>query len=223
MFKVTELWKTTYPDAHVGILILRGVDNPSTHPELEDHKKELETRLRAQFSGQDRKTLEKLPTIAAYNAYYKKFKKTYHVQAQLESVVLKDRDIPSVAALVETMFMAEVKNLLLTAGHDLDQLKLPVTLNVASGDEVYTLLRGQEQTLKSGDMFMSDQEGVISSIIYGPDQRTQITASTRNVLFAVYAPAGVSVDALQHHLQDIRDYVLVVSPDAKVGMLQVFD
>jgi DNA/RNA-binding domain of Phe-tRNA-synthetase-like protein len=222
MFNVTEAWKTTYPDAHAGILVMRNVHNPSAHSELESRKKELETQLRAQFAGQDRKAIEGIPTIAVYNAYYKQFKKTYHVQAQLESILFKDRPIPSVAALVEAMFMSEVKNMLLTAGHDLDQLQLPVTLNVASGHEQYTLLRGQEQILKSRDMYMADQVGVISSIIYGPDQRTQINAATCNALFAVYAPAGISPDSVKSHLQDIRDYVLVVSPDTTVGMLQVF-
>jgi DNA/RNA-binding domain of Phe-tRNA-synthetase-like protein len=222
MFNVTDSWKAIYSDAHAGILVLRGVGNPSTHSELEDRKKDLEAQLRAQFAGQDRKAIELIPAITAYNAYYKKFKKTYHVQAQLESVVFKDRALPSVAALVEAMFMAEIKNLLLTAGHDLDQLNLPVTLNAASGNEVYMLLRGQEQTLKAGDMFMSDQDGVISSVIYGPDQRTQITPATRNILFAVYAPAGIAIDSVEAHLQDIRDYVLLVSPKASVEMLQVF-
>ncbi len=222
MFKVTDAWKETYPDAHAGILVMRAVDNPSSHPELENHKKELESQLHNKFAGQDRKALEAIPAIAAYYAYYKGFKKTYHVQAQLESILFKDRSIPSVAALVEAMFMAEIKNLLLTAGHDLDKLQLPVTLNVASGDEKYTLLRGQEQALKAGDMMMSDRAGIISSIVYGPDQRTQITASTRNVLFAVYAPAGISPEAVESHLQDIRDYVLIVSPSATVQILQVF-
>ncbi len=222
MFNVTESWKTSYPDAHAGVLVMRGAENPSTHSELENRKKDLESQLRAQFGGQDRKAIEALPTIAAYNAYYKKFKKSYHVQGQLESVVFKDRAIPSVAALVEAMFMAEIKNLMLTAGHDFDQLKLPLTLNVARGDETYTLMRGPEQILKAGDMFIADQEGVISSIIYGPDQRTQITPMTRNVIFTVYVPSGISTDAVQSHLQDIRDYVLIVSPDAKVEMLQIF-
>jgi DNA/RNA-binding domain of Phe-tRNA-synthetase-like protein len=71
-------------------------------------------------------------------------------------------------------------------------------------------------------MFMADQAGVISSIIYGPDQRTQIKASTRSVLFAVYAPSGISPETVEAHLEDIRDYVLVVSPNATVQMLQVF-
>jgi DNA/RNA-binding domain of Phe-tRNA-synthetase-like protein len=94
-------------------------------------------------------------------------------------------------------------------------------LGVAAGSECYTLLRGQEQLLKAGDMMMADQAGVISSIVYGPDQRTQITAQTHNVLFAVYAPAGISVEAVQIHLQDIRDYVRMASPAAGVVALLV--
>jgi DNA/RNA-binding domain of Phe-tRNA-synthetase-like protein len=221
MFTITEAWKTAYPDAHAGVLVMQSVDNPSTHPELERLKQNLEGRLRAQFAGKDRGALESFSTIPAYAAYYRKFKKTYHVQGQLESIAFKGKSIPNVAALVEAMFMAEVKNLLLTAGHDFDRLDLPVTLSVARGSERYTLLRGQEQVLKTDDMFMSDRSGVISSIVYGPDRRTQIRAETRNVLYAVYAPAGIPAAAVQTHLQDIRDYVRIVSPDAAVHTLQI--
>ncbi len=222
MFNVTEAWQVSYPEAQAGLLVMQAVNNPSSHSELESLKQGLESQLRAQFAGQDRKALEAFSTIPAYNAYYQPFKKTYHVQAQLESIVFKGKSIPSVAALVEAMFMAEVKNPLLTAGHDLDRLQLPVTLSVASGSERYTLLRGQEQVLKVGDMLMADHAGVISSIVYGPDQRTQINAETQSVLFAVYAPAGIEAPTVQAHLQDIRDYVLIVSPDATVQTLQVF-
>jgi DNA/RNA-binding domain of Phe-tRNA-synthetase-like protein len=222
MFDITDAWKAAYPDAHAGILVMHEVENPPTHSELDETKHGLEDELRAQFAGQDRKTLEAYSVVPAYNDYYKQFKKTYHVQAQLESIAFKGRSIPSVAALVEAMFMAEVKNLLLTAGHDLDRLRLPVSLDVAGGNETYTLLRGQEQTLKVGDMFMADREGVISSILYGPDQRTQITPSTRNVLFAVYAPAGIPEKIIRAHLEDIRDYVRIVSAAATVEMLNVF-
>lgn len=221
MFTVTQAWKAAHPNAHAGILVMQAVDNPAVHPELEALKQELERQLRAQYAGADRQALEGCAPIPAYTAYYKQFKKTYHVQAQLESIAFKGRAIPSVGALVTAMFIAELKNLLLTAGHDLDALQLPVTLGVAGGDECYTLLRGQEQALKAGDMMMADRAGVISSIVYGPDQRTQITAHTHNVLFAVYAPAGISGLAVQIHLQDIRDYVHIVSPAATVKALQV--
>jgi len=221
MFDITTSWRTTYPDAHAGFLVMHNVDNPVACPELDRRKQDLESELRVRFVGQDRKALDAIPTISAYNAYYKQFVKTYHVQAQLESIAFKGRAIPSVGALVTAMFMAEVKNLLLTAGHDLDSLHLLVTLGVAAGDERYTLLRGQDQVLKAGDMMMADRHGVISSIVYGPDQRTQIAAHTRSVLFAVYAPAGIPVQAVDSHLQDIRDYVQLGSPAAVVKALHV--
>lgn len=221
MFEVTEAWRATYPDAHAGFLVLQDVENPPFHPGLEAEKQALAGRLRAQLAGQDRRALETYGPIPAYTAYYKQFAKTYHVLAQLASIVCKGKAIPSVAALVEAMFMAEIKNGLLTAGHDLDRLQLPVTLNVAGGEERYTLLRGQAQECKAGDMLMADRVGVISSIVYGPDERTQITAATRNVLFAVYAPARIDAGEVQAHLRDIRDYVLIVAPAAQVQTMQV--
>lgn len=222
MFIVSDAWKAAYPQAHAGILAMRDVTNPPQHAELEARKERLQDELRSRFAGGDRSTIAALPAIQAYNAYYKPFKKSYHVQLQLESIALKGKSLPSVAALVETMFMAEVKNLLLTAGHDLDTLQLPVRLDVATGAEQYTLLRGTEQLTKAGDMFMADGAGIISSILYGPDQRTQINEKTRNVMFAVYAPEGISVEATRQHLEDIRENVLLVSPTARVELLEVF-
>jgi DNA/RNA-binding domain of Phe-tRNA-synthetase-like protein len=173
MFEVTQNWKLAYPGASAGVLVMRAVSNPAHHPDLERRKAELEDQLRAQFSGHDRVAMASHPVLQAYDQYYRPFKKTYHIQLQLESIVLKGKAIPSVAALVESMFMAEMQDLLLTAGHDLDVLQLPLTLDVATGSERYTLLRGDDQILKPGDMMIRDQNGIISSIIYGPDQRTQ--------------------------------------------------
>src|SRR3990172_5153546 len=143
MFVVTSAWKSAFPGAHAGVLVMRNVSNPAHHTALEKQKTELEERLRSQFSGQDRATIASHPVLHAYNEYYRRFKKTYHVQLQLESIVLKGKSIPNVAALVESMFMAEIKNMLLTAGHDLDVLQLPLTLDVTTGNVSYILLRGE--------------------------------------------------------------------------------
>ena len=222
MFEVTSAWRSAFPGAHVGVLAMRDVTNPAHDIALEKIKAELESGLREQFKGQDRTALSQHPVLQVYGDYYKRFKKTYHVQLQLESIVMKGKSVPSVASLVEAMFMAEVKNMLLTAGHDLDILQLPLTLDISKGTETYTLMRGESQTLKPGDMFISDKAGIISDIIYGPDQRTQINANTRNVVFTVYAPTGIDEQLVTHHLQDMRDYVLIIAPQAQVELLQVF-
>jgi DNA/RNA-binding domain of Phe-tRNA-synthetase-like protein len=222
VFQVSNTWKAAYPSAHAGVLVMREAVNPAQHAELEKRKAALEEDLRVRFAGQDRLALLNHPILQAYEAYYKQFKKTYHVQLQLESILFKGKSIPRVAALVEAMFMAEMNDLLLTAGHDLDMLRLPLTLDVAQGNESYTLLRGEPQTPKAGDMLIRDGEGIISSIIYGPDQRTQITAQTRNVIFTTYAPSGIDEEAVNHHLQEIQHNVELIAPNAKIELLQVF-
>lgn len=222
MFEVTSAWKSVFPGAHAGVLVMRNVINPARHIELEKHKTEIEEQLRSQFFGWDRTAMSNLPILQAYNAYYRRFKKTYHVQLQLESIAWKGKAIPNVSTLVEAMFMAEVKNMLLTAGHDLDVLRLPLTLDVSKGTESYRLMRGNEQILKADDMMISDGIGVLSSILYGPDQRTQITDGTRNVIFTVYAPPGINEQTVAQHLRDIQEYAMVIAPQAQVELLKVY-
>jgi DNA/RNA-binding domain of Phe-tRNA-synthetase-like protein len=222
MFEVTDIWRATYPGASIGILAMRNVANPETHAALDARKAELESQIRASFAGREPSAIKELEIIQAYSAYYKRFKKTYHVQLQLESVAFKGKSIPRVAALVEAMFMSELKNLLLTAGHDVSALDLPIRIDVATGSEVFTRINGEKQTLKPGEMFIADRQGVISSVIYGPDHRTQIVPSTNHVLFCVYAPKGIAVEMVKEHLEDIRANVTLVAPGSETEMLNVY-
>jgi len=111
MLIVSEHWRTAHPGAAVGILAMQEVANPEQHPALDRRKAELEEEIRSRST--DRAALASLRPMQAYDAYYKRYKKTYHVLLQLESVALRGQPIPRVAALVEAMFMAELKNLLL--------------------------------------------------------------------------------------------------------------
>lgn len=222
IFEINEAWRRLYPDSAVGILALENVHNPRNHPELEAQKLALEQELRRRFGDSDRAALRSLPALAAYHAYYRRFKKSYHVQLQLESVVFKGKSIPRVAALVEAMFMAELKNQLLTAGHDLAAVIRPFGIEVASGDEGYTRINGHEQRLKEGDMYIADADGIMSSIIYGPDLRTQIGPQTTEAVFTVYAPEGVSRAMVEEHLNDIRGYVALFAPEMRVLEKRVY-
>jgi DNA/RNA-binding domain of Phe-tRNA-synthetase-like protein len=220
MFRVSDDWKRAYPGAHAGILAMRNVTNPSRHPELDQQKEELETDLRTLFKEPD--SLKSLVPIKAYQAYFKRFKKTYHVFQQLESVIFKGKSIPQVAALVEAMFMEELRNTLLTAGHDLDAVQMPLKLDTAKGNEKYIRMNGQEQVLKAGDMMIADSVAVISSVIYGPDRRTMITAATKRVLFTVYAVPGIGEQTVRQHLEGIEANIRLVSPDAQLELLEVY-
>ena len=220
MLQVSKAWKQVFPEAGVGVMLLDQVSNPTLSEALETEKRLVEAELRAKFA--DRQALLDSSILKAYADYYKKFAKTYHVQQQLESVIFKGKSIPAVAGLVEAMFMAELKNGLLTAGHDFQTLQLPLTLDAVSQDEQYVLMNGKEQAVKPGDMRISDTSGVISSIIHGPDQRTRIAANTQKVVYVVYAPPGIAHKLVLQHLSDIHRYVKLFAPGVQMIEQQVY-
>jgi len=218
-FVAAAAWKTVFPGAVAAALVMGNVRNPKQSPALETRKRELEQALRKGGSTADDAGSD--AAMRGYASYYRSFGKTYHVKAQRESVALKGKPIPSRAALVEAMFMAELKNLILTAGHDLAALTLPVRVNVTRDSDRYVLLNGREQALRAGDMMMEDGEGIVSSVLYGPDLRTHITCETRAVFFAAYAPPGVGETAVRDHLSDLRANVLLVAPEAETDLLRI--
>jgi DNA/RNA-binding domain of Phe-tRNA-synthetase-like protein len=219
MLNWTDEWTRAHPGAMVGMLVMRGAANCKAHDGLQAEKAGVESGLRARFTAID--AIKADPALQAYRAYYKRFGKTYHVAGQVESVALKGRSLPSVSGLVDAMFMAELKNRLLTAGHDLDACVPPFTVGAAGGSERFTTMRGEEKELKPDDMMISDAEGVISCIIHGPDRRSQITEGTRNAVYFVYAPVGITEAQVRAHLEDIRSYVRIFSPGVEAVSLEV--
>jgi DNA/RNA-binding domain of Phe-tRNA-synthetase-like protein len=215
MFSLSERFKDSFPEAEIGFLAVEDINLSANSSDLMlEMQKRLEDQLKQKFSGCTKKDLKELEEIRAYSDHYKKFKKTYHVLLQLESVALKGHELFRGNFLVQIMLMSELKNLLLTSVHDLEKTTLPILVEKANGSETYEGIDGTLRSLKANDMFMKDTEGIISSVIYGPDKRTMVDDNTRSALFAVYAPAGIGGEKVRTHLEDIRKYILEVSPEA---------
>jgi len=219
VINLSESWINSLPEACVGLLAIKNAPNQKDHPDLNLARKNLENELRSKYGGMDRKTLRETPVFAAYDAFYRPFKKSYHVQLQLESVVFKEKSIFSPSALVACMFMAELDTGLLTAAHDLTALASPLEADVAVGIETYQRLDGSEQILKEGDMYIRDQEGILSSVIYGPDQRTQIRPDTNQAIFTTYGPPGITKSQVQEQLEILGAYIKVFSPAVEQSLL----
>ena len=212
----TDEWRSTHPGAVIGLLELSGVENSSTSSLLNVKKQEIGTQLRERYQGFSRADFLALPVMAAYDRYYKRFNKTYHVQLQLESIVLHGKDLPNVSPLVDSCFAAELETLVLTAGHDAAKLNSPVTIDVSHEGDLITQMNGAVKPMRPGDMVMRDADGVSCSIIYGQDNRSPISAATTGVLYVAYAPAGVPAETVEAQLRKVEEYVRLFSPHAVV-------
>lgn len=221
MITLTDRWQRLYPEGAVGIIALRDLENPASHPALEAAGRELALELKQRYRGMDRPQLRQQPVFAAYDAFYRNFRKTYHVQLQLESVIHHDKPIQAPSTLVGAMFLAELETGLLTAVHDLQRISLPLRADVAQGGETYQRMDGSEQALKKGDMYIRDQQGVVSSVIYGPDYRTRIRPETTSAIFTTYGPPGIHRGQIQSQLERIQDLIRLIAPAAQQAALVV--
>jgi DNA/RNA-binding domain of Phe-tRNA-synthetase-like protein len=210
----TDEWRRTFPGAVIGLLEISGVDNAHPSPGLEERKRETEARLRAACQGFARKDFLSLPVMAAYDRYYGRFRKTYHVLLQLESIVLKGKSLPGVSPLVDSNFVSEVETFVLTAGHDAACLADPVQVDASREGEQIMQMSGTPRTMHAGDMVMRDAHGVSCSIIYGQDDRSPISTGTSRVLYVAYGPPGVPSEAVDLQLRGIEANVRTCSAGA---------
>ena len=220
---VAAAWPRMFPGARVGTLMVGNAANVSGADGLDRHLAQLADGLRQRYAGFDRARLAELPTIRAYQQHYRQFGQTYHLLAQLESVVLKGRELRSPGgALVTAMFAAEIDNLLLTAGHDADIVAGAAEIDAARDGEQFVSISGRDVALKPGDMVMRDALGVISAVLNGPDQRTRLLPTTTRALYVTYVPAGIADTLVDKHLDDIVRLVRLAQPEADVEARAIY-
>jgi DNA/RNA-binding domain of Phe-tRNA-synthetase-like protein len=212
----TDGWRGAHARATIGVLELSGLDNRGASARLNERKRAIEAGLRERYRGFSRQDFLALPVMADYDRYYKRFNKTYHVQLQLESIVLKGKPLPDVSPAVDANFMAEVETLILTAGHDAEKLTGPIVIDVSRDGDHMTQMNGAPRAIRSGDMIMRDAGGVSCSIIYGQDARSPISPDTSRALYVAYAPADIAADVVERQLGGIEEHLRLVSPDLAV-------
>ncbi|OQB20802.1 MAG: B3/4 domain protein [Firmicutes bacterium ADurb.Bin182] len=209
--------KEKYPETHFGALVLLGFKSSLQGKEEFSRyaARELQ-KIRSRHPNYDRKQFCcENHIVSAYIKYYKKFKKTYHVLPQIESII-HGKEIPDTLPLIQALLLTEIQTGMLIAGHDLDNAALPFSIECAEGGETYVGAGGREIVLKPGDISMRDQSGFVLSIIYGQDERTRIKENTQNILYLIDGVSGIDkkyyADALDTLIHNVRIFQPSIEP-----------
>ncbi|PWC13175.1 hypothetical protein B4923_08080 [Brenneria roseae subsp. americana] len=217
MISITAGMTERYRRTPFGVLALRGYQESAGGLQRFRERADSElTKLRQTHGNRDRKALVDADnTLAAYVRYYKKFKKTYHVLPQIESA-LNGKSLPDAPGLIQALLLAELTTSLLIAGHDLQHLTLPLTIDVSQGNEHYLAAGDRDVQPKRNDICLKDRDGIILSIIYGQDDKSRITDTTRDVLFFIDGVPGIEHVVMEAGLDHLLDLLQTLCPDAGV-------
>ena len=210
----TEQIRSNFPDTSMAFMLVETQGNLSENPILEEKKLDLAAELHQYFP--DKESILKSPIIQAYQAYYQRYNANYHVRFQIESVALKGKPLPTRSVLVDAMYMAELLSGLLIAGHDMNQVKFPLTVDCGQEGEFYTTLSGELKSVKENDLCIRDADKILSTILYGPEQSSPITLATTHALYCIYGPNGIPSQQLEDGLNQIADFIHLALPQSEV-------
>ncbi len=215
--ELTAAFRAAYPDGIFGILAVRDCANRPRATVIGRDARAVETGLRERFTGGN---IDADPVAQAYAGYFRRYGGRYPVVHQAKTV-LAGRPIESSSALVLAMFTAELESLILTSGHDLNALRGGLTVDVAAPGDAYTRLSGKDQMPRAGDMVVRDAEGIIASVVHGPDARTQIRSDSGAALFGAWCPVEIAAAAVEAHLRRLAELIRREWPDATVEAPEV--
>lgn len=168
---------------------------------------------RARFPHYDRKAVF---GDHPYVRYFRKFKKTYPVMLQFESVMFKGQPFPNVNPVTEVPFLLELTSWVLSGTHDADRLQGPVELYLAAEKAPFLGIRDRELHTYPGDLSARDQGGIIFSLIAGTDGRTCARPESRHVFYPLFGIPGLPVSVLEGAMARLKGYVEALSPEAAV-------
>ena len=199
-----------------GFLHVSGCSGEADRPVLERLRATIGQEVRERWGGKGKSAFREDSVLEAYRRFYGRFGNSYFVQLQLETAAKGEKPIPLDIPLVSVMFLGELRHRILTATHDALSVRLPVSIGEADGTHVIRRMGGAERALKPGDLFMADGDGVISSVLAGPDERTRVTERTTDAIYTTYVPPGIGDHVLAAYLDDLEGMIASIYPASRI-------
>ena len=169
--------------------------------------------LKEHFTDYDRKAVF---GENVYFRFFKKFKKTYPVLMQLESILLKGRPFPDANPITAIPFLVELETQHLLGTHDVEQVQGGVRLFAGTEKAPFPGMRGEEVHTYPGDFCARDDGGIIFSMIAGADDRTCVRESSTHVFYPVFGVAGQPASEITAVLDQLERDVKTLAPDAEM-------
>lgn len=174
--------------------------------------------LRGRYQDYDRKAVfgEDL-----YVRFFKKFKKTYPIMLQFESVMFKGRPFTCDDPVTAVPFLLELTTHILSGTHDVAHIEGGLTLFMAEEKMPFIGLRGEEVHTYPGDFCARDDGGIVFSEIAGVELRSRAREESRHVFYPVFGTPGMDGAVLSGAMEQLLRYIRTLAPTAEIETVLV--
>ncbi|HEM4695066.1 MULTISPECIES: B3/4 domain-containing protein [Streptococcus] len=200
-FVVDPSFWSLFPDAKIGVLLLKGYKTPSESPEDLVKLLEESNEIAQKFLTED--TFSENEVIQTYRQAYQKFKTKKGARSSIEALLKRsasDRPVSTISPLVDIYNAASLRFGLPCGAEDIDTFVGDLHLTVTEGgDEFYLIGDEVNQPTLPGEVCYKDDKGAVCRCFNWRDgERTMITDETKNAFLVMELVNSDRVEDLEN-------------------------
>ncbi|MFM0772222.1 B3/4 domain-containing protein [Streptococcus suis] len=208
-FVVDSSFWSLFPDAKIGVLLLKGYKAPSESPEDLVKLLEESNEIAQKFLTED--TFSENEVIQMYRQAYQKFKTKKGARSSIEALLKRstsDRPVSTISPLVDIYNAASLRFGLPCGAEDIDTFVGDLHLTVTEGgDEFYLIGDEVNQPTLPGEVCYKDDKGAVCRCFNWRDgERTMITDETKNAFLVMELVNSDRVEDLENALDFISQH-----------------
>jgi len=191
---LTDAYRQRFPDLAFGIGTIQGCTYFEKSEAFKLYKRELLRKMRR------RAILTQIEErIHLYDQFFNEWGVPCPLPGHFKKVIAMG--FPIVNLYIDTHIIAEMCHGILMAIQDLDRFQGEWRLDLAKEGEPFQGVSGRMIRCKEDEIILRDEKDIVCSLFQGPDFKTKIEGSSKNIVVYVFTAPGIQEEQVANGLQ----------------------
>ena len=191
---ISEAYRHRFPDLPFGIGTVQDCTYFEKSESFKIYKRDLLRKMRRRANlGQSEERVQ------LYDQFFKEWGYSCPLPGHLKRTI--DMGFPIVNLYIDTHIMAEMCHGILMAIQDLDRFDGPWRLDLAREGETFEGVSGRMLICREKEIVLRDEKEIVCSLFQGPDSRTKIDESSKNIVVYVFTAPGIQGEHVSNGIQ----------------------
>ena len=191
---ITEAYHRRFPELCFGIGTIQACTYFEKSESFKLYKRELLRKMRR------RANLAQIEErINLYDQFFEEWGYPCPLPGHLKRTI--EMGFPIINLYIDTHIMAEMCHGILMAIQDLDRFHGEWRLDLASEGETFQAVSGRTLYCKEEEIVLRDEKEIVCSFFQGPDSRTKIDESSKNIVVYVFTAPGIQMEHVSNGIQ----------------------
>lgn len=191
---ITDVYRQRFPELSFGIGTIQGCAYFEKSEAFKIYKREVLRKMRRKASLAE---IEK--RINLYDQFFREWGYPCPLPSHLKGTV--ERGFPIVNLYIDTHIIAEMSHGILMAIQDLDRFEGAWRLDLAHEGETFHAVSSKMIICKRDEIVLRDEKEIVCSLFQGPDFKTKIDSSSKNIVVYVFAAPGIEEENVSNGIQ----------------------